>query len=82
MLDIPRDVLEKAEGFDKDHWPLTRGELSRTYDYYGYQPYWQTGVTGQTAQAGTSREIPGETETERTARTERERLTGTPRDRI
>lgn len=40
LLDIPRDVLEKAEGFDKDHWPVTREELSRTYTYYGYRPYW------------------------------------------
>ena len=53
-LDIPRDVLEKAEGFDKDNWPVTREELSRTYTYYGYQPYWQTGVSGRTTQAGTS----------------------------
>ena len=22
LLDIPRDVLEKAEGFDKDYWPI------------------------------------------------------------
>ncbi len=42
LLDIPRDVLEKAEGFDKDNWPITRDELSRTYTYYGYQPYWRT----------------------------------------
>ncbi|MDQ1254628.1 MAG: hypothetical protein QG646_3898 [Euryarchaeota archaeon] len=51
-LDIPKDVLEKAEGFDKDNWPVTREELSRTYTYYGYQPYWQT-VSGRTTQAGT-----------------------------
>lgn len=42
LLDIPRDVLEKAEGFDKDHWPVTNREwLSAMYSYYGYQPYWQ-----------------------------------------
>ncbi len=48
LLDIPKDVLERAEGFEKDRWPLNREELSRTYTYYGYQPYWQIGVTGQT----------------------------------
>ena len=48
LLDIPKDVLERAEGFEKDRWPLTREELSRTYTYYGYHPYWQIGVTGQT----------------------------------
>jgi len=42
LLDIPRDVLEKAEGFDKEHWPVTNREwLSAMYSYYGYQPYWQ-----------------------------------------
>ncbi len=43
-LDIPRNVLGRAEGFDKERWPLTREELSRSYTYYGYQPYWQTGA--------------------------------------
>jgi sporulation protein YlmC with PRC-barrel domain len=56
LLDIPREVLEKAEGFDKDHWPVTRGELLRTYTYYGYQPYWRTEVTGQVSK--TSEENP------------------------
>ncbi len=44
VIDIPKDVLDKAEGLDKDKWPVTRKELSRTYSYYGYQPYWQMGV--------------------------------------
>jgi len=64
-LDIPRDVLEKAEGFDKDNWPITREELSRNYTYYGYQPYWHTGVP---AQAVTSTVMRGETESERITR--------------
>ncbi|AAM31489.1 photosystem reaction center subunit H [Methanosarcina mazei] len=43
VLDIPKEVLEKAEGFDKDNWPVTNREwLSSMYSYYGYQPYWQT----------------------------------------
>jgi sporulation protein YlmC with PRC-barrel domain len=77
LLDIPKETLDKAEGFDKDKWPLTRDELSRTYTYYGYQPYWQTGaVTGAAAAAavaGTSTGMQGETEAERKARQERER---------
>ena len=60
VLNIPKDVLKNAEGFDKDNWPVTREELSRTYTYYGYQPYWQPGAGGQTAVSG---------EVERTART-------------
>lgn len=65
-LDISRDILENAEGFDKDRWPLTREELARTYTYYGYQPYWQREMAEQ---AGFARE----TELERMARAERER---------
>ncbi len=43
ILDVPKEVLEKAEGFDKDHWPATNREwISTMYSYYGYQPYWQT----------------------------------------
>jgi hypothetical protein len=77
LLDIPRDVLEKAEGFDKENWPLTREELFRTYTYYGYQPYWQTGMA---THAGVSAEIPGETQAERIARMEKERQTGIRRE--
>ncbi|WP_048049651.1 PRC-barrel domain-containing protein, partial [Methanosarcina mazei] len=63
VLNIPKDVLKDAEGFDKDRWPLTRDSLSRTYTYYGYQPYWQkretaevTGVTEETAESPRERE--------------------------
>jgi sporulation protein YlmC with PRC-barrel domain len=81
LLDIPRDVLEKAEGFDKDNWPLTREELSGTYTYYGYQPYWQTGVaTGMPRETqpqrttSTQSERPLETAEELIARQEKERI--------
>jgi sporulation protein YlmC with PRC-barrel domain len=45
ILDIPEETFEKAESFDKNRWPLTREELSATYTYYGYRPYWQREVT-------------------------------------
>ncbi len=48
ILDIDREVLENAEGFEKGKWPLTCEELSRVYIYYGYQPYWKKGVLEQT----------------------------------
>jgi sporulation protein YlmC with PRC-barrel domain len=70
VLDVPKETFEKAEGFDKDNWPLTRNELSRTYDYYGYKPYWQAVAA---APAGISTGIRGETESERMVRMERER---------
>ena len=66
VLEISKDVLEKAEGFDKDKWPLTREELSRTYTYYGYKPYWQGEVTERA-------EVPRETQPQKTTRTEKER---------
>jgi hypothetical protein len=64
-LDVPRDVLEKAEGFDRDRYPTSREELSRTYTYYGYQPYWQTGMEGHG--------MPRRTESERMTRAEGEK---------
>ncbi len=66
FLDIPKETLEKAEGFDKDNWPLTRERLSGAYTYYGYQPYWQKGMAAQT---GILTEMPDETESERIERT-------------
>jgi sporulation protein YlmC with PRC-barrel domain len=35
VLDQPREVLEKAPGFDKDHWPKTN-EHSGYYDYWSF----------------------------------------------
>lgn len=78
-LSVPKETLEKSEGFDKDNWPLTREELSRTYSYYGYEPYWQAGVAapaaGAAAATGVSAAMPTEMESERAARMERERPT-------
>jgi len=33
-LNVNKEVLEKAQGFDKDEWPLTREELFGMYTYY------------------------------------------------
>lgn len=45
VLNVDKDVLENAPGFDKDNWPLTsdgdRTWLAEVYDYYGYPPYWR-----------------------------------------
>ena len=43
ILNVDKDVLKKAEGFDKDNWPDTTdpGWIGRTHDYYGYTPYWE-----------------------------------------
>ena len=68
-LKINKDILEKAEGFEKGKLPSTRDQLSKTYTYYGNKPYWETGVSQPT-----SEEMREETETERKNRLDRERL--------
>jgi sporulation protein YlmC with PRC-barrel domain len=42
VLNVDKDVLQNAPGFDKDHWPETmdRQWLTDVYTYYGYDPYW------------------------------------------
>lgn len=42
ILDINKDTLEAAEGFDQDDWPdFANQEWNETiYNYYGYKPYW------------------------------------------
>jgi len=43
VLNIDRQTLENAPGFDKDNWPGTESGnqwLVDVYDYYGYEPYW------------------------------------------
>jgi sporulation protein YlmC with PRC-barrel domain len=43
VLNIDKEMLEFAPGFDKEHWPDT-GEhawLTDVYEYYGYDPYWR-----------------------------------------
>ena len=44
ILDVDKEDLKNAPGFDKDHWPGTAefeaGWLLNIYEYYGYSPYW------------------------------------------
>ena len=44
ILDVDKEVLEDAPGFDKDNWPdnakYEAGWLLGVYEYYGYSPYW------------------------------------------
>jgi sporulation protein YlmC with PRC-barrel domain len=43
LLNIPKETLENAPGFDKDHWPdmSDTGWGTRVYSHYGYEPYWR-----------------------------------------
>lgn len=42
VLDVDRDVLENAPGFDADDWPDFGDEHwgAEIHTYYGRQPYW------------------------------------------
>jgi len=43
VLDVPREKLEAAPGFDKSDWPdfADRSFATELYDYYGSEPYWK-----------------------------------------
>lgn len=45
ILNISKETLENAPGFDKDNWPKMDGSngqwLDSVYTYYGYRPYWR-----------------------------------------
>jgi len=43
VLDVSKERLENAPGFDKDNWPTTaqREWLTGMYSHYGYTPYWE-----------------------------------------
>lgn len=42
ILDVDKEKLDNAPGFDKEHWPdhPDRNFISSVYTHYGYQPYW------------------------------------------
>lgn len=43
VLNVDKETLEEAPGFDKDDWPAS-GEhewLVEVYEFYGYRPYWK-----------------------------------------
>ncbi|MDX9850122.1 MAG: PRC-barrel domain-containing protein [Anaerolineaceae bacterium] len=42
ILDVDKEILENAPGFDKDNWPevTEHAWLVDVYNYYGYRPYW------------------------------------------
>lgn len=43
ILDVSKERLEKAPGFDADHWPSMEDEQWNrdVYDYYDRSPYWE-----------------------------------------
>lgn len=43
VLDVAKDLLKEAPGFDADRWPsMTEEKWNRdVYRYYGRSPYWE-----------------------------------------
>lgn len=43
LLDVDKDRLKNAPGFDKEHWPAMADErwASDVHRYYGIAPYWE-----------------------------------------
>jgi sporulation protein YlmC with PRC-barrel domain len=48
LLDVDKETLENAPGFDKDHWPThpDRQFVSDVHEHYGYKPYWERNKPG------------------------------------
>lgn len=44
VVDLSKETVENAPGFDKDNWPDASdlNWLSDIYTYYGTEPYWAT----------------------------------------
>ena len=42
VLDVDKEVLKDAPGFDKDNWPSApdRTFIMEVHSHYGYEPYW------------------------------------------
>jgi hypothetical protein len=42
VLNVDKEVLKRAPGFDKDNWPnmADRSWGSQVFTYYGAKPYW------------------------------------------
>ena len=49
VLDIKREVLEKAPGMHKDKWmeEIDLKWLAKNYNYYGRSPYWESSIVGE-----------------------------------
>jgi sporulation protein YlmC with PRC-barrel domain len=43
LLDVDKDTLQNAPGFDKEHWPTMADETwaGDIHRYYGTAPYWK-----------------------------------------
>lgn len=44
ILDVPKEKLKNASGFDKNNWPDMADQTwsATIHEYYGYEPYWKS----------------------------------------
>lgn len=57
VIDVSKETLENAPGFDKDNWPDVGDQtwVVDMYRYYGRDPYWEgVGDTAETPMADDS----------------------------
>lgn len=49
ILDLSKETLENAPGFDRDNWPDVhdRSWVGDVYRYYGREPYWEEEPTSE-----------------------------------
>jgi len=49
VLDIEKDRLDNAPGFDKEHWPAMADAswATKLHEYYGVKPYWDDSLPPQ-----------------------------------
>jgi len=50
ILDVSKETIQNAPGFDKDNWPDTtdRAWIVDVYRYYGREPYWDDALEEHT----------------------------------
>ncbi|TMH04182.1 MAG: PRC-barrel domain containing protein [Betaproteobacteria bacterium] len=54
ILNVPKEKLENAPGFDKDHWPSMADSTWATeiHAYYEVRPYWDDELSDDTGNYG------------------------------
>lgn len=61
VLDVSKDKLEHAQGFDHDHWPSMADAnwASDIHSYYNVTPYWEDDEVGAVRERRSMRDVGG-----------------------
>ena len=59
ILDMPKEVLEKATGMDKDNWldQINFEFVGKSYTHFGVAPYWESSYPKDTQVLGTNQMV-------------------------